>query len=127
MATNLSKASYEPIATTLRWKQEDISATVIQKAYRSYVRHRSLTVRSPSSIPRAEEVAISLPDEGFVAFMANDNCMLPDKSQTASATSFPPSYDSVTRGLSDRVNVSTSSSMQNEDEGPNKEVTTPRP
>ncbi|XP_012501388.1 PREDICTED: sodium channel protein type 10 subunit alpha isoform X3 [Propithecus coquereli] len=127
MATNLSKSSYEPIATTLRWKQEDISATIIQKAYRSYVRHRSLALSNPPGVPRAVEEAASLPDEGFVAFMANDNCVLPDKSATASATSFPPSYDSVTRGLSDRVNMSTSSSMQNEDEATSKEVTSRGP
>ncbi|XP_008834406.1 sodium channel protein type 10 subunit alpha isoform X1 [Nannospalax galili] len=126
MATNLSKASYEPIATTLRWKQEDISATVIQKAYRSYVLHRSLTLSSPLSVPRAEEDAVPLPNEGFVTFMANDDGGLPDKSETASATSFPPSYDSVTRGLSDIVHISTSSSMQNEDETISKEENNPR-
>ncbi|XP_065741996.1 sodium channel protein type 10 subunit alpha [Phocoena phocoena] len=125
MATNLSKASYEPIATTLRWKQEDISATVIQKAYRSYVLHRSMTIANPPPVPRAEEEAVSLPDEGFVAFVANENCVLPDKSETASATSFPPSYDSVTRGLSDQVNLSTSSSIQNEGEAATKEATGP--
>ncbi|XP_062971335.1 sodium channel protein type 10 subunit alpha isoform X2 [Cynocephalus volans] len=127
MATNLSKSSYEPIATTLRWKQEDVSATVIQKAYRSYVLHRSLTLSNHPGVPRAEEEAMSLQDEGFATFMGNENCILPDKSETASATSFPPSYDSVTRGLSDRVNVSTSSSIQNEDEATNKEVTSPGP
>ncbi|XP_037382549.1 sodium channel protein type 10 subunit alpha isoform X2 [Talpa occidentalis] len=125
MATNLSKASYEPIATTLRWKQEDISATVIQKAYRSYVLHRSITASNPPGIPRAEEEAISPTDETFVAFMANENGVLPGKSVTASATSFPPSYDSVTRGLSDQVNMSTSSSMQNQDEDTNTKVATP--
>nr|XP_048279403.1 sodium channel protein type 10 subunit alpha isoform X5 [Myodes glareolus] len=127
MAANLSKASYEPIATTLRWKQEDISATVIQKAYRSYVLQRSLTLSNPLSVPRAEEEDGPLPGEGYVTFMANDNGGLPDKSETASATSFPPSYDSVTRGLSDRVNISTSSSMQNEDEVTSKEGNSPGP
>ncbi|XP_044945089.1 sodium channel protein type 10 subunit alpha isoform X3 [Mustela putorius furo] len=127
MATNVSKTSYEPIATTLRWKQEDISATVIQKAYRSYVLHRSMTISNPRDVPRAEEEAMSPPDEAFVAFMANENCTLPDKSETASTTSFPPSYDSVTRGLSDRVNMSTSSSMQNEEEAISKKVTAPGP
>ncbi|KAF4024151.1 hypothetical protein G4228_016072 [Cervus hanglu yarkandensis] len=125
MATNLSKASYEPIATTLRWKQEDISATVIQKAYRSYMRHRSRTIASPAGVPRAEEEAASLSNEGFAALIANENCVLPDKSETASTTSFPPSYDSVTRGLSDQVNLSTSSSMQNEGEAVSKEATGP--
>ncbi|XP_005386634.1 PREDICTED: sodium channel protein type 10 subunit alpha isoform X4 [Chinchilla lanigera] len=123
MATSLSKASYEPIATTLRWKQEDISATVIQKAYRSYMQHRSSALSNSSGVPRAEEEVESLPNEGFVTFMANENYVLPDKSQTASATSFPPSYDSVTRGLNDRANMSTSSSIQNEDEAMSKEAT----
>ncbi|KAM8758869.1 sodium channel protein type 10 subunit alpha isoform 3-T3 [Rhynchonycteris naso] len=127
MATNLSKASYEPIATTLRWKQEDISATVIQKAYRSYMLHRSMVVSSPPGVPRAEEEAVSIPDEDFVAFMADENCGIPDKSETASATSFPPSYDSVTKDLSDQVNMSTSSSIQNEGEATRKEATTPGP
>ncbi|XP_076433469.1 sodium channel protein type 10 subunit alpha isoform X5 [Peromyscus maniculatus bairdii] len=120
MATNLSKASYEPIATTLRWKQEDISATVIQKAYRSYVLQRSLTLSNPLRVPRAEEDDAPLPGEGYVTFMANNSGGLPDKSETASATSFPPSYDSVTRGLSD-------SSMHNEDEVTSKEGGSPGP
>ncbi|XP_036886349.1 sodium channel protein type 10 subunit alpha isoform X3 [Sturnira hondurensis] len=124
MATNLSKASYEPIATTLRWKQEDISATVIQKAYRSYMLHRSWTISKPPGVPRAEEEAVSLADD---AFMDNEQCVFPDKSETASATSFPPSYDSVTRGLSDQVNMSTSSSIQNEREATSKEATIPAP
>ncbi|XP_023619154.1 sodium channel protein type 10 subunit alpha [Myotis lucifugus] len=127
MATNLSKASYEPIATTLRWKQEDISATVIQKAYRSYVFHRSKTIINPPCVASAEEEAVSLPDEDFVAFVGNENSVLPDKSETASATSFPPSYDSVTRGLSDQVNMSTSSLIQNVGESTSKEATTPAP
>ncbi|XP_027440753.1 sodium channel protein type 10 subunit alpha isoform X3 [Zalophus californianus] len=127
MATNVSKTSYEPIATTLRWKQEDISATVIQKAYRSYVLHRSVTISNPPGVLRAEEEAVSPPGEAFAVFMANENCTLPDKSETASTTSFPPSYDSVTRGLSDQVNMSTSSLMQNEDEATNKKAIAPGP
>nr|XP_004662158.2 sodium channel protein type 10 subunit alpha isoform X1 [Jaculus jaculus] len=127
MATNLSKASYEPIATTLRWKQEDVSATVIQKAYRSYVLHRSLMLSSPLSVSRAREEAMPSPGEGFVEMMAGDNGVLPNKSETASATSFPPSYDSVTRGLSDRVCLSPSSSMQNEGKATRKEGDVPGP
>nr|prf voltage-gated Na channel [Rattus norvegicus] len=125
MAANPSKASYEPIATTLRWKQEDLSATVIQKAYRSYMLHRSLTLSNTLHVPRAEEDGVSLPGEGYITFMANSG--LPDKSETASATSFPPSYDSVTRGLSDRANINPSSSMQNEDEVAAKEGNSPGP
>ncbi|XP_036287792.1 sodium channel protein type 10 subunit alpha isoform X1 [Pipistrellus kuhlii] len=127
MEANPSKASYEPIATTLRWKQEDISATVIQKAYRSYVSHRSKTIFHTPGVIRAEEEAVSLPDEDFVAFAENENSGLPDKSETTSAISFPPSYDSVTRGLSDQVNMSISSSIQNVGEATSKEATTPAP
>ncbi|KAM5281098.1 sodium channel protein type 10 subunit alpha [Ctenodactylus gundi] len=127
MAANLSKASYEPITTTLRWKQEDISATVIQKAYRSHLRHRPKAVPNCSGVPRAEESALSCPDEAYVTFMADENCMLPDKSETVSATSFPPSYDSVTRGLSDRVNMSSSSSIQSEEEAISKDAGASKP
>ncbi|XP_042527089.1 sodium channel protein type 10 subunit alpha [Dipodomys spectabilis] len=122
MATNLSKASYEPIATTLRWKQEDISATVIQKAYRNYVRHRSSVISRTSHAPKNPEGGLSPSGEHDAAFMTQGACELPDKSATTSATSFPPSYDSVTRGLSDRAGGSTSSSVQNE-----LEVTSPQP
>lgn len=94
MATNLSKASYEPIATTLRWKQEDISATVIQKAYRSYMRHRSRTIASPVGVPRAEGGAASLPDEDFAALIANEKLCAPRQPETAFYHIFPPSYDS---------------------------------
>lgn len=44
MASNPSKVSYEPITTTLRRKQEDMSATVIQRAYRHYTRN-NVTVK----------------------------------------------------------------------------------
>ncbi|KAG8432389.1 hypothetical protein GDO86_016869 [Hymenochirus boettgeri] len=36
MASNPSKVPYEPITTTLRRKQEELSATVIQRCYRRY-------------------------------------------------------------------------------------------
>uniref|UniRef100_A0A3B4F9R1 Sodium channel protein n=1 Tax=Pundamilia nyererei TaxID=303518 RepID=A0A3B4F9R1_9CICH len=38
MASNPSKLSYEPITTTLRRKQEEVSAAVIQRAFRHYTR-----------------------------------------------------------------------------------------
>lgn len=36
MANNPSKVSYEPISSTLRRKQEEVAAKVIQRAYRKY-------------------------------------------------------------------------------------------
>ncbi|XP_061734923.1 sodium channel protein type 2 subunit alpha-like isoform X1 [Nerophis ophidion] len=45
MASNPSKLSYEPITTTLRRKQEDTSALIIQRAFREYLRR--LAVAKP--------------------------------------------------------------------------------
>uniref|UniRef100_A0A8C9NR80 Sodium channel protein n=1 Tax=Serinus canaria TaxID=9135 RepID=A0A8C9NR80_SERCA len=46
MAANPSKVSYEPITTTLKRKQEEVSAVIIQRAYR-----RHLLKVSPQSPP----------------------------------------------------------------------------
>lgn len=58
MASNPSKVSYEPITTTLRRKQEDSSAVVIQRAYRHYARNRALTKSSEKAvhIPKDERL-----------------------------------------------------------------------
>ncbi|KFZ60516.1 Sodium channel protein type 5 subunit alpha, partial [Antrostomus carolinensis] len=42
MAANPSKISYEPITTTLRRKQEEVSAIIIQRAYRTHLFRRSM-------------------------------------------------------------------------------------
>uniref|UniRef100_A0A8C4Q8Z9 Sodium channel protein n=1 Tax=Eptatretus burgeri TaxID=7764 RepID=A0A8C4Q8Z9_EPTBU len=42
MAANPSKISYEPITTTLRHRHEELSARVIQRAYRRYILRRNL-------------------------------------------------------------------------------------
>lgn len=47
MANNPSKASYEPITSTLRRKHEEMAATIIQRAYRKY---RLKIARKPSSV-----------------------------------------------------------------------------
>lgn len=49
MASNPSKVSYEPITTTLRRKQEDTSAIVIQRAYRQYAALRNADMKSPDA------------------------------------------------------------------------------
>ncbi|XP_060944186.1 sodium channel, voltage-gated, type I-like, alpha isoform X4 [Limanda limanda] len=49
MASNPSKLSYEPITTTLRRKHEEVSAVVIQRAYRLYVKNNPAS--KPSDAP----------------------------------------------------------------------------
>ncbi|XP_016161683.1 PREDICTED: sodium channel protein type 5 subunit alpha-like [Ficedula albicollis] len=41
-ASNPSKSSYSPVSSTLRRKREEVSALIIQKAFRKYLRQRSL-------------------------------------------------------------------------------------
>ncbi|KAI1884137.1 hypothetical protein AGOR_G00223350 [Albula goreensis] len=41
MANNPAKVAYEPITTTLRWKQEGVAAGIIQRAYRKHLLKRS--------------------------------------------------------------------------------------
>ncbi|KAM8843860.1 sodium channel protein type 4 subunit alpha B isoform 2-T4 [Spinachia spinachia] len=46
MANNPSKVSYEPISSTLRRKQEEVAAMVIQRAYRKHLLKRTVKLAS---------------------------------------------------------------------------------
>ncbi|XP_047427562.1 sodium channel protein type 4 subunit alpha B isoform X2 [Mugil cephalus] len=61
MANNPSKVSYEPISSTLRRKQEEVAATVIQRAYRKHLLER--TVKLASHKYREKTVGLK-PGEG---------------------------------------------------------------
>ncbi|XP_056418676.1 sodium channel protein type 8 subunit alpha isoform X7 [Hyla sarda] len=79
VASNPSKVSYEPITSTLRRKQEDVSALVIQQAYRRHLLKRGFVCRKPSSTK-----------------MENGGTNMDRKEGTPSTASLP-SYDSVTK------------------------------
>ncbi|KAM9321608.1 sodium channel protein type 8 subunit alpha [Gastrophryne carolinensis] len=79
VASNPSKVSYEPITTTLRRKQEDVSAVVIQQAYRRHLIKRGFVCRKTSSTK-----------------IENGGTNLDRKEGTPSTASLP-SYDSVTK------------------------------
>ncbi|XP_027005290.1 sodium channel, voltage gated, type V-like, alpha b isoform X1 [Tachysurus fulvidraco] len=105
MMANPSKISYEPITTTLRRKQEEVSSIVIQRAYRRHLLRRQL--RQASFIYRqinVEGAASSEDDsppekEGLIAFMLKEN--YGPETEDLSLASSPPSYDSVTRATSE--------------------------
>uniref|UniRef100_A0A8D0HRC8 Sodium channel protein n=1 Tax=Sphenodon punctatus TaxID=8508 RepID=A0A8D0HRC8_SPHPU len=108
MAANPSKISYEPISMTLRHKLEEELAIIIQKAFRSHLFQRC--VRQASFLHRHKTCDGDILDEdapekeGLIAFMMNENYIRnPDKSETASSTSLPPSYDSVTGTINDNL------------------------
>ncbi|KAK5878046.1 hypothetical protein CesoFtcFv8_025494 [Champsocephalus esox] len=120
MMANPSKISYEPITTTLRRKQEDVSAAVIQRCYRRHLIRRQLKAASylyrqittprhagGEAEERSEGVLVDdAPEkEGLIAAMMRENygssLLAMECSETISATSSPPSYDSVTRATSE--------------------------
>ncbi|XP_050797475.1 sodium channel protein type 5 subunit alpha-like isoform X1 [Gopherus flavomarginatus] len=120
MAANPSKISYEPITTTLRRKQEEVSAIIIQRAYRSHLFQRSL--KQASFLYRHQACGGNMLEgeapekEGLIAFMMNENYGRPtDKSETVSSTSFPPSYDSVTRATSDNLQLKMTDSSKSDE------------
>ncbi|NWV74624.1 SCN5A protein, partial [Dasyornis broadbenti] len=110
MAANPSKQSYEPISTTIRQRQEEASAMVIQRAYRSHLLRCSLKQASHLYQHRTystDTLGDAAPEnEGFMASMlcANSGQSL-NKSETSSSVSIPPSYDSVTRDSSGNLMV----------------------
>ncbi|NWY67180.1 SCN5A protein, partial [Erithacus rubecula] len=110
MAANPSKQSYEPISTTLSHRQEEASATVIQRAYRSHLLQRSLKQASYLYQHRtrsSDTLGEAAPEkEGLIASMLSANYgRSPIRSETSSSVSIPPSYDSVTRDSSGNLVV----------------------
>ncbi|XP_032405265.1 sodium channel, voltage gated, type VIII, alpha subunit b isoform X1 [Xiphophorus hellerii] len=78
VAANPSKVSYEPITTTLRRKQEDVSARIIQRAYRSHLARRGFVCKRKPANNKAENQE-------------------QEKKEGTPSTASLPSYDSVTK------------------------------
>ncbi|XP_062256058.1 sodium channel, voltage gated, type VIII, alpha subunit b isoform X2 [Platichthys flesus] len=82
VAANPSKVSYEPITTTLRRKQEDMSARIIQRAYRSYLARRGFICKRRPANNKVENGGKNEEQE---------------KKESTPSTASLPSYDSVTK------------------------------
>ncbi|XP_068576297.1 sodium channel, voltage gated, type VIII, alpha subunit b isoform X2 [Cebidichthys violaceus] len=82
VAANPSKVSYEPITTTLRRKQEDVSSRIIQRSYRSYLARRGFVCKRKSANNKAEN---------------GGNNQEQEKKEGTPSTASLPSYDSVTK------------------------------
>uniref|UniRef100_A0A8D0EEE1 Sodium channel protein n=1 Tax=Salvator merianae TaxID=96440 RepID=A0A8D0EEE1_SALMN len=96
MAANPSKVSYEPITTTLKRKQEEVSATTIQRAFRHYLLKQK--VKKVTSIINKDKCkdGDALPLKDIITDKFNGNST-PEKTDESSSTTSPPSYDSVTK------------------------------
>ncbi|XP_068069014.2 sodium channel, voltage gated, type XII, alpha a isoform X2 [Danio rerio] len=119
MVTNPSKISHEPITTTLRRKQEEISATLIQRAYRAHLIRRQMKQASylyrhiNQETPWSEED--SAPEqEGLIASMIKENYGPEKTVGTLCYASSPPSYEAVTRSPRDHFKLLISDSRSNE-------------
>uniref|UniRef100_A0A8C2UDK7 Sodium channel protein n=1 Tax=Coturnix japonica TaxID=93934 RepID=A0A8C2UDK7_COTJA len=93
MAANPSKVSYEPITTTLKRKQEEVSAIIIQRAYRCYLLRRS--IKKLSCMYRKDGVDIL--SKNYMLFGKLSENSSSEKTDMTSSTTYPPSYDSVTK------------------------------
>ncbi|XP_030624400.1 sodium channel, voltage gated, type VIII, alpha subunit a isoform X6 [Chanos chanos] len=80
IAANPSKVSFEPITTTLRRKQENVSAQIIQRAYRAHLVRRGFICKRLLSSSRLENGGTNQ-----------------EKKEGTPSTASLPSYDSVTK------------------------------
>nr|XP_056717268.1 sodium channel protein type 1 subunit alpha isoform X1 [Euleptes europaea] len=102
MQSNPSKASYEPITTTLKRKQEELSAVIIQRAYRRYRLRR--TVAQASFAYKNKILGITgqrLKDEILIDKL-NENSYTEKTDLTMSTAMCPPSYDRVTKPIEEK-------------------------
>ncbi|XP_059676731.1 sodium channel protein type 2 subunit alpha isoform X11 [Gavia stellata] len=95
MAANPSKVSYEPITTTLKRKQEEVSAVIIQRAYRHYLLRQK--VKKVSSIYNRNKNKGDGPVIKEIIIDKLNGNSTPEKTDESSSTTSPPSYDSVTK------------------------------
>ncbi|NXY27677.1 SCN2A protein, partial [Pomatorhinus ruficollis] len=97
MAANPSKVSYEPITTTLKRKQEEVSAVIIQRAYRRHLlRQKVKKVSCIFSQDKGKEEDDLPMKEDMIMDKLNENST-PEKTDMTPSTTSPPSYDSVTK------------------------------
>ncbi|XP_068072898.1 sodium channel, voltage gated, type VIII, alpha subunit a isoform X4 [Danio rerio] len=91
IAANPSKVSFEPITTTLRRKQEHMSAGVIQRAFRAHLIRKGFICKRLLSSSRLENGGTNQ-----------------DKKEGTPSTASLPSYDSVTKPEKEKLEESDS-------------------
>ncbi|NXS97833.1 SCN5A protein, partial [Jacana jacana] len=107
IATNPSKVSYKPITTTLKRKQEEVSALIIQRAFRKHLMQRSFKNRTFLRRHRRYNSAEETHEkESLIPSMHNEsNARKLDKSRTTSSISLPLFYDGIAETDSDNLDI----------------------
>uniref|UniRef100_A0A8C5FZ16 Sodium channel protein n=1 Tax=Gouania willdenowi TaxID=441366 RepID=A0A8C5FZ16_GOUWI len=101
MASNPSKVSYEPITTTLRRKQEEMAAIIIQRAFRRFMIR--LAMKKASALYKEQlKVGIRDPDKDIMVISKYNENSTSDKTDVTPSTASPPSYNSVTKSDKDK-------------------------
>ncbi|NXJ79951.1 SCN2A protein, partial [Trogon melanurus] len=96
MAANPSKVSYEPITTTLKRKQEEVSAVIIQRAYRHFLLRQKIKKVSSLYNRNKNKEGDGPVIKEIIIDKLNGNST-PEKTDMTPSTTSPPSYDSVTK------------------------------
>lgn len=98
MASNPSKVSYEPITSTLRRKQEDMSAVVIQRSFRRYLARLALKKAAElcKEQPKSSVMYELEDNEVLVIGQLADNSTSTEKTDMTPSTASLPSYNSAT-------------------------------
>ncbi|NXX83192.1 SCN5A protein, partial [Urocolius indicus] len=110
MAANPSKVSYKPITSTLKRKQEEVSALIIQRAFRKHLVQRS-SENKPFLYHRKRCNSTAFEDkthekESHITSMLNENNgNKPDKSRTASSISLPLFYGHIAGRDNNNVDI----------------------
>uniref|UniRef100_A0A8C5GXU1 Sodium channel protein n=1 Tax=Gouania willdenowi TaxID=441366 RepID=A0A8C5GXU1_GOUWI len=104
VAANPSKVSYEPITTTLRRKQEDVSSRIIQRSYRSHLSRRGFVCKRRPANNQVEN---------------GGNNQEQEKEGTPSTASLP-SYDSVTKPDKEKLDDNNEGKGERKEKGRNQ-------
>ncbi|KAF4080209.1 hypothetical protein AMELA_G00167790 [Ameiurus melas] len=102
MASNPSKVSYEPITTTLRRKQEEMSAIIIQRAFRHYRMRVTIKKASDMYRQRLQDNGESLPVKEVLMIGKFPENSASDKTDMTPSSASPPSYNSVAKSEKDK-------------------------
>uniref|UniRef100_A0A8C2BEI1 Sodium channel protein n=1 Tax=Cyprinus carpio TaxID=7962 RepID=A0A8C2BEI1_CYPCA len=102
MASNPSKVSYEPITTTLRRKQEEMSSVVIQRAFRRYRLRQMVKKASEAYRKQLQDGGVRIMEKEVLVIGKFQENSASDKTDMTPSSASPPSYNSVAKSEKDK-------------------------
>lgn len=102
MASNPSKVSYEPITTTLRRKQEEMSAVIIQRAFRRYRIRQTVKKASKAYRQQLQDGGVHITEKEVLVIGKFQENSASDKTDMTPSSASPPSYNSVAKSEKDK-------------------------